>query len=200
MVRLSLAVSLPLLVLAVAAGPVAGPALAAGADADTPNEATPPSEDEPLPQAKPREHLKGVPPATGLPVPRFVAMRAHEANLRTGPGRSYPVEWVFSRKGMPVEITAEFDTWRRIRDWEGSQGWVHQSMLTGKRTVMVRGDTAPLHREPSAESAVVAFAKPSVMGKLLKCRGVWCQVDMQGHKGWLTRSQVWGVYRDEKVE
>lgn len=137
---------------------------------------------------------------TGLPIPRFVTLRSGEVNARSGPGVRYPVEWVFVRKEMPVEITAEFDTWRRIRDSQGSEGWVHQSMLSGKRGVLVQGGVRELHREPRLDAPVVARAEPGVMGWLLKCSGAWCQVDLKGYRGWLTREEVWGVYADELVD
>ena len=137
---------------------------------------------------------------TGLPVPRFVTLRSGEVNVRTGPGVRYPVEWVFTRKEMPVEITAEFDTWRRIRDWEGSEGWVHQSMLSGKRGVVVLGAQRQIRSEPVPEASTVARVQPGVMGWLSKCKGEWCQVDLKGYKGWLKRGEVWGVYPDERFE
>lgn len=137
---------------------------------------------------------------TGLPLPRFVTLRSGEVNVRTGPNTTYPVEWVFVRKGMPVEITQEFDTWRRIRDWEGSEGWVHQSMLSGRRAVVVLGGVRALRREPGPDASVVARAEPGVIGSLLECRGEWCQVDLDGYRGWLVRSDVWGVYPGESVD
>lgn len=169
-----------------------------GAFAASDEASGPPTEEDAAPQ--PKKRLKGVPQGTGLPIPRFVTLRSAEVNARIGPGRSYPVEWVFSRKEMPVEITAEFDTWRRIRDWEGAQGWVHQSMLSGKRGVVVLGGVRTLRETPTEASAVAAYAQPGVIGKLMKCKGEWCQVDLKGHKGWLTRKDVWGVYADEKFE
>lgn len=186
------------LLLMVLAGALTLAAPLGGAYAASDEPSGPPSEEDATPQQK--KKLKGVPPGTGLPIPRFVTLRSGEVNARIGPGRSYPVEWIFSRKEMPVEITAEFDTWRRIRDWEGSQGWVHQSMLSGKRGVVVLGDTRALRKEPMEAAAIVAYAKPGVIGKLLKCKEKWCQVDMKGHKGWLTRADVWGVYAEEKFE
>jgi SH3-like domain-containing protein len=138
--------------------------------------------------------------STGLPLPRFVTLRSDEVNARTGPGVRYPVEWVFVRKEMPVEITAEFDTWRRIRDWEGSEGWVHQSMLSGKRGVVIRGETRTIREEARTDAPVVARAEPGVMGWLHHCQGDWCQVDLKGYKGWITREAVWGVYPGEHVE
>jgi SH3-like domain-containing protein len=137
---------------------------------------------------------------TGLPVPRFVTLRSAEVNVRTGPGTRYPVEWVFVRKDLPVEITAEFDTWRRIRDVEGAEGWVHQSMLSGKRGVVVTGDVRSLRRVPAAGSAVVARAEPGVVGRLRKCQDQWCELDLEGYRGWLSRGEFWGVYPDEAFE
>lgn len=137
---------------------------------------------------------------TGLPLPRFVTLRSAEINVRTGPSTTYPVEWVFVRKEMPVEIIQEFDTWRRIRDWEGSEGWVHQSMLSGKRGLVVMGDVRTLREEPRPEAPVVARAKPGVMGSLHKCQGEWCEVELKGYKGWMLRAEFWGAYPGEKVD
>ncbi|MFV3078053.1 SH3 domain-containing protein [Niveispirillum fermenti] len=137
---------------------------------------------------------------SGLPVPRFVSLRSAEVNLRTGPGRSYPIEWVFVRPGMPVEVTAEFDTWRRIRDVEGTQGWVHQSMLSGRRMLVITGELRTVRERPSASAAAVAQAEPGVMGRLIACKGAWCEVEIQGYHGWLERGEFWGIYPDETVD
>ncbi|WP_211115655.1 SH3 domain-containing protein [Arenibaculum pallidiluteum] len=137
---------------------------------------------------------------SGLPLPRFVTLRSAEVNVRTGPGTQYPVEWVFVRKDLPVEITTEFDTWRRIRDAEGTEGWVHQSMLSGKRGVVVTGQVRSLRRSPGATAAVVARVEPGVMGTLRKCQDQWCEVDLEGYRGWLNRAEFWGVYPDEAVD
>ncbi|MBB6254925.1 SH3 domain-containing protein [Nitrospirillum iridis] len=137
---------------------------------------------------------------SGLPVPRFVTLRSNEVNVRTGPGVRYPVEWVFVKAGMPVEITAEFDTWRRIRDVEGTQGWVHQSTLSGRRGVVVTGQqTRTLRRDAASVAEAVAQLDPGVIAKLRKCKGPWCQVDVGGFRGWLQRDEVWGVYAKEDV-
>ena len=144
--------------------------------------------------------VPGIAPPTGLPVPRFVTLRSDEVNVRTGPGTRYPVEWVFLRKDIPVEITAEFDTWRRIRDWEGAEGWVHQSMLSGRRAVVVTGEVRSLRRSPAVGTPSVARVEPGVVGRLNRCRGPWCEVDVQGYEGWLERGEFWGVYPEEVVE
>src|SRR4051812_8080622 len=154
----------------------------------------------PAAQAQESESVPGMAPPTGLPVPRFVSLRSAEVNVRTGPGTRYPVEWVFVRREMPVEITAEFETWRRIRDWEGTEGWVHQSMLTGRRAVLVTGGTRTLRRSAGPGAEPVAQAESGVVGRLLHCTGDYCQVDLAGYKGWLPRREFWGTYPNETVE
>jgi SH3-like domain-containing protein len=134
-----------------------------------------------------------------LPVPRFVSLRADEVNLRTGPGERYPIDWVLTRKGLPVEIVEEFEAWRKIRDPQGTEGWVHQRMVTGTRNVMVTGDVRTLRADPDATAPAVARAEPGVIAHLLDCRDTWCRVELQGMKGWLKRSEVWGVYPSEAV-
>ena len=140
--------------------------------------------------------------SSGLPLPRFVSLRAGEVNLRTGPGVQYPIEWIYQRQSLPVEIIAENTTWRKIRDWEGAQGWVHQSMLGAKRSMIVIGGTRDVFRKPDPASAVVARAEPGVIGKLASCPDgtEWCRVEIEGNEGWLKRSDFWGVYRGEVLE
>jgi len=134
-----------------------------------------------------------------LPVPRFVSLRADEVNLRTGPGERYPIEWVLTRKGLPVEIVEEFEAWRKIRDAQGTEGWVHQRMVTGTRNVLITGELRTLRADADAAAPAVARAEPGVIAHLLDCRDTWCRVELQGVKGWLKRSEVWGVYPGEAV-
>jgi SH3-like domain-containing protein len=135
-----------------------------------------------------------------LPVPRFVTLRSDEVNLRTGPGEQYPIDWVLTRKNMPVEIILEFKNWRKIRDADGTEGWVNERMVTGKRAVLVRGQVRQLHESPSADSGVVARAEPGVVASLLTCQKAWCRVEANGFRGWLKRDEIWGVYPDEVIE
>ena len=135
----------------------------------------------------------------GLKVPRFVSLHSDKVNLRTGPGRQYPIEWVLTRKDMPVEVIAQFEHWRRIRDWEGTSGWVHERMLTGKRAVIVKGGVRPVLRQPDPAAPVIAWAEPGVVGRLLECRGAWCKVETSEVTGWMRRGDVWGVYPEETV-
>ena len=136
----------------------------------------------------------------GLKVPRFVSLHSDKVNLRTGPGRQYPIEWVLTRKEMPVEVIAQFEHWRRIRDWEGTAGWVQERMVVGRRTVIVgKGAERPLHQQPDPASAVVARAAPGVVARLPECRGAWCRVETDTLSGWMRRSDLWGVYPNETV-
>ena len=138
---------------------------------------------------------------SGLPLPRFASLRSDEVNVRTGPGTRYPVDWVFKRKGMPVEIVAEYENWRKIRDWQGASGWVHQSLLTGKRSFIIAAKPASLHKTPAAAAEVVAKLEPEVMGEIRSCSGDWCRVRVSsgGVSGWLERTAFWGVYKSEPI-
>lgn len=135
-----------------------------------------------------------------LPVPRFVTLRAEEANARTGPGTQYPIEWRFLRRGLPLEITQQFGQWRKVRDWQGAGGWVHQSLVSGRRAMVVTGIARILRYRGSDDSGPVAQVEPGVIGRLLECEPGWCRVELQGYRGWLKRTEFWGVYPGEKIE
>lgn len=137
---------------------------------------------------------------TQLPVPRFVTLGVDEVNLRTGPGLRYPIKLIVRKDGLPVEITREFDVWRQIRDVEGDEGWVHQSMLSGRRAVVIKGHVQALLKKPDESAPPVVKAEPGVIGALEACEGKWCQVDVAGYEGWIKRDDIWGVYPDEKIE
>jgi SH3-like domain-containing protein len=136
---------------------------------------------------------------SGLPIPRFASLRSDEVNVRTGPGSRYPVDWVFKRKAMPVEIVAEYENWRKIRDWQGASGWVHQSLLTGKRSFIISAKTASLYKTPASSAEVVAKLEPEVLGEIRSCAGDWCRVKVSGVSGWIERSSMWGVYKSEPI-
>jgi SH3-like domain-containing protein len=139
-------------------------------------------------------------PEPGEKLPRFVSLRSDQVNLRVGPGENYPIQWVLTRKEMPVEIIKEFEHWRMIHDWQGTEGWVHERMVSGKRTVVVKGSIRALRRQPDLASEVVARAEPGVLAHLLECRGVWCRIEAADINGWVQRGEVWGVYPDEAVQ
>ena len=139
---------------------------------------------------------------SGLPLPRFASLRAGEVNVRTGPGVQYPVDWVFQRQGLPVEVIAEYRTWRKIRDWQGTQGWVHQSLLAGKRNVIVVGGTRTLLAKPEPDGRAVAQLEAGVVASLVSCPegSAWCRIEIDGFDGWLRRVDFWGVLKDEVTE
>jgi len=141
---------------------------------------------------------------SGLPVPRFVSLKPDRVNVRGGPTRDHDVTWVYTRAGLPVEITAESENWRRIRDWEGSEGWVYHSMLSGRRTAVVKAKEkdglVPLQAKPDATAEVVANLQSGVLGTVKSCTGKWCRIVGHGFDGWVAQERLWGVYPDEKVE
>jgi SH3-like domain-containing protein len=138
--------------------------------------------------------------ATGDKLPRFASLRSDDVNLRVGPGENYPIEWVYKRKDMPVEIIEKFQNWRKIQDWQGTNGWVLDRMVTGKRAVVVAGATRPLYHRPDAASQIVARAEPGVIARLVECQGAWCRIEAGGYSGWVQRTEVWGVLPDETVQ
>ena len=135
-------------------------------------------------------------------VPRFASLRVGEVNLRSGPGTKYPIQFVYHHKGLPVEILSEYDIWLKVRDWQGSEGWVHERMITPARTVIIKTDTRTIYRDPARDSPALAKLEPGVVARLLECRNAWCRIETekQNIKGWLLRSEVWGVYPDEVVQ
>jgi SH3-like domain-containing protein len=131
-------------------------------------------------------------------LPRFASLRSGEANLRVGPGTRYPIRAVYRRAGMPVEILDEYGNWRQIRDVDGEKGWVHHGLLSGRRTLLVRGGARVLRRNPDPKAPPVLKAQPMVVGTLLRCRREWCYLKIHGYKGWMEKTAFWGVYAEEK--
>ena len=142
--------------------------------------------------------------STGLPIPRYVSLKSDRVNLREGPSKDHRTSWVFQRAGLPVEITAEFDNWRRIRDAEGTEGWVLQSLLSGKRTALVapwkRGEVFPIFAKPIEGASVAAKLQSGVQGGIRKCDGTWCRISGEGYDGFIQQSVLWGVYPGDKFD
>jgi SH3-like domain-containing protein len=144
--------------------------------------------------------------AGALPVPRFVSLKADRVNVRAGPTKDHDVSWVYTRAGLPVEITGEFENWRRVRDWEGAEGWVYHSLLSGRRTVTVapylddKDKLVPLHANPSGDSAVAARLQVGVLAAVRRCSGNWCRISGEGFDGWIEQNRLWGVYPNEKID
>lgn len=137
---------------------------------------------------------------SGLPIPRYVSLKSDEVNMRVGPGKRYPITWIYRRASMPVQITEEFAHWRRIKDFEDSSGWVHKGLLDGKRTALIMDKQQNLYANPDATSPTVMRADPLVVGKLHQCIPDWCLMNIEGHKGWIRKVDIWGVAREEVFE
>lgn len=139
-------------------------------------------------------------PVTSLPLPRFVSIRAETANARRGPALDQRIDWVFVHRGLPVEVTAEYGQWRRIRDAEGAGGWVNSSLLTGTRTVLVQGDApVPLRADARAEAQIRAVAEPGVIARLSACDARYCEITAGEVTGWAARDALWGIGATEIV-
>src|SRR3954462_13458270 len=142
--------------------------------------------------------------SSGLPVPRYVSLKSDHVNVRAGPTKDNDVAWVYTRSGLPVEITAEFENWRRVRDSEGSEGWVYHSLLSGRRTAVVtmktKDELAPIYDRADPSSAVAARLQAGVVAQVKKCAAGWCRVIGSGFDGWIEQQRLWGVSADEKGE
>jgi SH3-like domain-containing protein len=141
---------------------------------------------------------------SGLPVPRYVSLKSDHVNVRAGPTKDNDVAWVYTRSGLPVEITAEFENWRRVRDSEGAEGWVYHSLLSGRRTAVItmksKDDLAALYERADATSALNARLQAGVVAQVRHCAAGWCHVTGNGFDGWIEQQRLWGVYADEKVD
>jgi SH3-like domain-containing protein len=143
---------------------------------------------------------------SGLPLPRFVSLKSERVNVRSGPTKDNDVNWVYTRTGLPVEIIAEYDNWRRIRDWEGAEGWVLHSLLSGRRTALISApaksvdDFVPLHASAGKDSAITARLQAGVLATVKRCDKNWCRITGQGYDGWIQQERLWGVYPNETVD
>jgi SH3-like domain-containing protein len=135
-----------------------------------------------------------------LPIPRFVSISSDKANVRTGPGERYPIDWVFVKKGMPVEVVAEFGNWRKIKDQDGSVGWVYRALLSGQRNAIVIGGQRAVYVEPDSAAKAVFYADAGVMGRLKRCKSGWCEITVKNLTGWIPKTQIWGVLPEEDFE
>jgi SH3-like domain-containing protein len=134
---------------------------------------------------------------SGQPIPRFVSLKFDEVNVRVGPGKRYPIHYVYKRIHLPVQVVEEFAHWRKVADFEGSSGWVHKGAIDGHRTAIIIGKTQALYDDPDPASSVELQAQAHVIGEVKRCEQDWCQLVIQGRKGWIRKADIWGVDRAE---
>jgi SH3-like domain-containing protein len=164
-----------------------------------------------IPRSSAAQSVAAVPPspgqigsATGLPIPRYVSLKSDRVNLREGPSKDHRTSWVFQRAGLPVEITAEFEIWRKIRDSEGAEGWVLHSLLSGRRTALIfpsrKADSVELFAKAGNRAGAVARLQAGVIGSVRACDGAWCRLLGEGFDGYVEQQNLWGVYPGEKLD
>jgi SH3-like domain-containing protein len=142
--------------------------------------------------------------ASGLPVPRFVSLKSDRVNLREGPSKDHRTTWIYERAGLPIEITAEFGTWRKVRDSDGTEGWVQHTLLSGRRTAIVapwkKAEVFTLYSKAAEDSDPLAHLQPGVIANVRSCDGKWCEISGEGFDGYIEQTLLWGVYPNEKID
>ncbi|HEX2019590.1 MAG TPA: SH3 domain-containing protein [Aurantimonas sp.] len=145
-------------------------------------------------------------PVSKLPLPRYVSLKAARVNLRIGPGRDYPVSWLYLKPGLPVEVVQEYELWRRIRDSEGTEGWVYHSLLSGERTSIAapwlkgKATMIDVHANPATDAPLTARLEPGVVAPVTECASGWCRLAVMDRKGFVRQQEIWGVYPDESFQ
>jgi SH3-like domain-containing protein len=150
------------------------------------------------PATPPRDPNRGA--VTNLPLPRFVTLKTNQGNARRGPGLTHRIDWVFTRAGMPLRITAEYEHWRRVEDQDGVGGWVNYALLSGSRSALVTADMADFHDDPDDAARIAFRAEAGVVGRLLECAPDWCRMNVDGTRAWVKKTAIWGVGADEIIE
>lgn len=130
---------------------------------------------------------------TGLSLPRFVSVKSNKVNVRRGPSSKYQIDWVYTRSGIPLKVTAEYDVWRRVEDFQGEGGWIHSRLLSGKRFIIFLNKRNILKRKPSKNSVAIAIIEKGVIAKFIREAEGWCEISIDGYSGWASNNSVWGV-------
>jgi SH3-like domain-containing protein len=157
---------------------------------------------------------KEVPPpqaeSGGQQVVRYVSLKADRVYLRQGPGTDYPIAWVFQRAGLPVEVIREFEGWRQVRDATGTVGWVHGSLLSGRRTGLIlpwevkegqkQAPQATLRDDDNERARPVAQVEAGVLVSIITCENRWCRVSIGDHRGYIEQGKLWGTYPNERIK
>lgn len=125
----------------------------------------------------------------------FASLRSAETNVRAGPGQNYPIKFTYKLRGIPMQVISEYDNWSEIRDYEGQSGWVTNSLLTKKRTLMIRTTKTfiNLHSKNNEKSHIIYRLENNVIGDYIKCVEDWCGVKVGKKKGWVQKKELWGT-------
>lgn len=137
---------------------------------------------------------------TNLPIPRYVSLKSSEGNVRRGPSLRHRIDWVFKHRNMPLEIVGEFGHWRQVRDRDGVGGWMHYSLLSGARNVIIDADLTPLYSRADQEAQINAYLEAGVIARVERCGPIWCRLRADGIRGWTTKSNLWGVRNNEVID
>lgn len=132
--------------------------------------------------------------------PYWASITASRAHMRTGPGRNFPISWLYQRSGLPVRVVEVYQNWRKVEDPDGTQGWMLVNLLSADRTAMITGDIRPLRAAPERGARVRYRAEPGVVGRISNCRRGWCEFDVRGRSGFVQTSHLYGVDEDERVD
>lgn len=135
-------------------------------------------------------------------LPRFVSLKANPAMMRTGPDKRYPIKWVYKKEGAPLKVILEMDSWRKVKDWEGSEGWMNKSLLSNRRTFRITGIKRALRTLADEKAPIVAYLNPGVFGSIEECpKNIdYCKVKVDKYTGWLPRDAFWGLLPNEEIE
>lgn len=125
-------------------------------------------------------------------LPYWASINVDEARMRKGPSPDVPVIWEYRRKDLPVKVVARFETWRKIEDPDGAQGWMASRLLSRTRTAIITGEIRPMREDASVSAAIAYRAEPGVVGRITDCKAGWCLFDVKGRKGWVEVDHIWG--------
>jgi SH3-like domain-containing protein len=137
---------------------------------------------------------------TGLPLPRYVSLKTSEGNVRRGPSLTHRIDWIYQESNLPLQITAEYGHWRRVKDRDGEGGWIHYSLLSGSRYAIVNEDDLPILNEPTTDAEVQAIFERDVLARLQTCTLDWCEISAGGYSGWVQKTHLWGVLPEDIFE
>ncbi|HEY0269740.1 MAG TPA: SH3 domain-containing protein [Sphingomonas sp.] len=136
----------------------------------------------------------------GHKVSYWASLAAGQANMRSGPGRNYPTDWLYQRAGLPLRVIETYPGWRKVRDQDGTEGWMIVNLLTDQRTGMIVGSIADLRNAPNPGAGVLWRAQPGVIGRISHCGAGWCRINVLGREGYVEIAHLWGIAPDETLD